>query len=225
MSLYLYETHLHTTEGSACSAVSAQEHVRYYKEAGYTGIIVTDHFFNGNTAIPANLPWEERIDLFYKGYENAKTEGDRIGLSVFFGWEAGFDGTDFLIYGLDKVWLKKHPDILSWTVKEQYQRVHGDGGFVVHAHPFRIRSYIKEIREYPNYVDAVEVINVGNQNKNFDRRALLYARKHKLSVTAGTDAHRLDTEHSGVGFFHKLKDIKDFITCIKTGECELIRPV
>jgi hypothetical protein len=174
MSLFQYETHLHTTEASACAVFSAAEQVKYYKELGYEGIVVTDHFFNGNTSVPRDLEWEERVDLFCRGYENAKAEGDKIGLSVFFGWEANFCCTEFLVYGLDKQWLKNHPDILSWSIEEQYTRVHEDGGFIVHAHPYRVRPYIKEIRLFPDCVDAVEAINVGNRNDDFDRKALLY---------------------------------------------------
>lgn len=225
MSLYKYETHLHTIESSACSERSAVEHVRYYKELGYSGIIVTDHFFNGNTTVPRGLSWEERIDLFCRGYENAKEEGDKVGLSVFFGWEAGFQGPDFLIYGLDKQWLKEHPDILTWSVEEQYLRIHEDGGFIVHAHPFRVRPYIKKIKLFPKCVDAVEAINIGNRNAGFDRQALLYAKKHKLPVTAGTDAHGFENAHSGMVFQHKLENIKDYITSIQAGEYELIKPI
>jgi histidinol phosphatase-like PHP family hydrolase len=224
MSLYRYETHLHTSEASACGILSGAEHVRNYKAAGYDGIVVTDHFFNGNSNIPKNITWEERIDLFCRGYENAKAEGERIGLSVFFGWEANFNCTEFLIYGLDKTWLLKHPDILSWTIEEQYKRVHEDGGYVVHAHPFRERDYIKEIRLFPECVDAVEAINVGNHNDELDKKAMAYAKKHKLPVTAGTDAHRLETNHSGLAFNHRIDDIGDFITSIKTGKYELIKP-
>ncbi len=225
VSLYRYETHLHTAEGSACSIRSAREQVRHYKELGYEGIVVTDHFFNGNTTVPRNLSWEERINLFYRGYERAKEEGDLIGLSVFFGWEAGFRGTEFLIYGLDKEWLLNHPDMLNWTVEEQYNKIHADGGLVIHAHPFRKRPYIKEIRLFPEYVDGVEVLNIGNNNDDFDREAVLYARKHKLIETAGTDAHGDETKYSGVAFKYKLKDIKDFIAGIQNGKHELIRPV
>jgi histidinol phosphatase-like PHP family hydrolase len=225
MNLYKYETHLHTSQASACAVKSAEEQVRTYKELGYSGIIVTDHFFNGNTSVPKNLPWEERIDLFCRGYEAAREEGDKIGLTVFFGWEAGFDSTDFIIYGLDKEWLKNHPDILSWSVEEQYRRVHADGGFVVHAHPFRVRPYIKEIRLFPEYVDAVETINIGNRNYDFDRSALLYARKHKLPEVAGTDSHGIENHHSGLIFSQKLTNINEFITGIQNGKYELIRPV
>lgn len=227
MGLYLYETHLHTKEASACSVKTGAEQVRTYKEAGYSGIIVTDHFFNGNTAIPRDLPWEERVELFCKGYENAKEEGDKIGLSVFFGWEANFDGTEFLIYGLDKEWLKNHPDILQWSVKEQYYNIHKDGGFVVHAHPFRERFYIKEVRLFPDCVDAVEVYNVGNRNPEFDKKAVEYASKHNLPGFAGSDAHGQAQEdidgRNGMAFYRPLTDIKDLIAEVKSGNYQLIR--
>lgn len=224
MGLFKYETHLHTTAASACALFSGEQHARCYKEAGYTGIIVTDHFFNGNCSVPRNLSWEERVDLFCKGYEEAKAEGDRIGLSVFFGWEANFNGTEFLIYGLDKEWLKKHPEILSWSIREQYEHVHADGGYIVHAHPFRERSYIPEVRLFPEYVDAVEAINVGNRSELFDREAYLYAKKHKLRMTAGTDAHGIENLHSGVALKRKAESIQDFIDVIKSGKYELIKP-
>lgn len=224
MGLYKYETHLHTCEASACAIFSASEHVRFYKEAGYEGIIVTDHFFNGNSCIPRDLPWEERVEQFCKGYEHAKEEGDRIGLSVFFGWEANFHATEFLIYGLDKIWLLNHPDILDWSIEEQYRRIHTDGGFIVHAHPFRVRPYIKEVRLFPEYVDAVEYINVGNRSDEFDRQALAYAKKHKLPVTAGTDAHGIEVLHSGVAFKKRLETINDFIEGIRSGDYDLVKP-
>jgi hypothetical protein len=218
-----YETHLHTTEASACAHVSGKEQARRYKASGYDGIIVTDHFFNGNTCIPTDLPWEKRVDLFCLGYESAREEGERIGLSVFFGWEARFGSTEFLIYGLDKQWLKNNPEIMSWSVEEQYQRVHEAGGLVVHAHPFREASYIKEIRLFPDAVDAVEAINIGNTNKDFDDKAAEYARQHGLLMTAGTDSHGIEHKRSGVAFGHRLKGINDFITSIKAGEYALIQ--
>lgn len=222
MGLYLYETHLHTSEASACSVVSGAEQARIYKEAGYTGIIVTDHFFTGNTAIPRNLPWVERVDRFCKGYENAKKEGDKLGLSVFFGWESNFSGTEFLIYGLDHEWMRNHPEMLYWSVEEQYYYIHEAGGYVVHAHPFRDRDYIKEIRLFPDCADAVEAYNIGNRSKECDRKALEYAKKHKLPAFAGSDSHGIDSDYYAMGFNRPLDGIHDFITCVKAGDYSLI---
>ena len=99
---YLYETHMHTCQGSACGRSTGKEHVHFYRDAGYTGIIMTDHFFGGNTAVDRTLPWKERINRFWIGFEDAKEEGDRVGLDVFFGLEQHYRGDEYLIYGLSK---------------------------------------------------------------------------------------------------------------------------
>jgi hypothetical protein len=225
VGLYVYETHLHTSEASVCSLRSGAEQVRFYKDAGYDGIIVTDHFFNGNTGVPKDLPWDERIDLFCSGYENAKKEGERLGLTVFFGWESNYRGTEFLIYGLDHEWMRKHPEMLYWSIEEQYNYVHEAGGYVVHAHPFRVRSYIPEIRLFPEYVDAVETYNGGNKRPESDLQAAEYAKQHNLPAFAGTDAHGIEKTLNGMGFNRPLESINDFIQCVKSGEYQLLTDI
>lgn len=143
---YVYETHMHTSEASACAGSTGTQMARAYKAAGYTGIIVTDHFFYGNTSVDRSLPWEEWVRRFCLGYEHAKAEGDRIGLTVFLGWEACYEGTEFLVYGLDRAWLLAHPQIKDASIEEQYALVHEGGGIISHAHPFREEDYIPEIR-------------------------------------------------------------------------------
>lgn len=54
-------------------------------------------FLYGNTAVDRSLPWKDWVEQFCKGYEHAKEEGGKIGLQVFFGWESGYHGTEFLI--------------------------------------------------------------------------------------------------------------------------------
>ena len=94
---------------------------------------------------------------------------------------------------------------------------------MVHAHPFRMRPYIKEIRLFPDLVDAVEVYNVGNRNVEENKKAAEYAKKHNLPATAGTDAHYLqESERSGIAFYKPLKDINDFIENVKAGNYRLI---
>ena len=58
---YLYETHLHTSESSACARCTGSEMARACKEYGYSGIFVTDHNWGGNTAIDRTLEWEEWV--------------------------------------------------------------------------------------------------------------------------------------------------------------------
>lgn len=223
---YLYETHLHTSESSACAGSTGFEMAKACKEYGYAGIFVTDHNWGGNTAVDRGMPWEEWVDCFEQGYLHAAEEGTKIGLDVFYGYEAGYDGTEFLIYGVDAAWMKAHPQIRTATVEEQYQLIHGAGGMVVHAHPYREAGYIPGIQLYPEWVDGVEGVNATHSNsrsvahnkKAFDERAIAYAMKHKLPITAGSDIHTTDLFGGGVAFRRRLTSAKDYVQAVLGGE-------
>ena len=216
---YLYETHLHTVYSSACANSKGSEYVRLYKEMGYSGIIVTDHFYNGNTAIPRNLPWKEWVKQFCRGYEEARNEGERRGFDVFFGWEETFDSCDdYLIFGLDREWLMEHPEVRSWSRGEQYRAVKAAGGCVVQAHPFRQHEYIRKVILSTGCVDAVEVANAGNREQSYDALAMRYAKKLGLPAVAGTDIH--DARQICTGWVYgvsvekKLNAIADFVDAV-----------
>ncbi|MDD6102871.1 MAG: PHP-associated domain-containing protein [Clostridiales bacterium] len=214
---YKLETHLHTYEGSRCSTASGEIQAVCRKEDGYDGIIVTDHLFKGNTRPDRNLPWHEYVDLFCKGYENAKKKGDEIGLDVFFGWEDNFNGAEMLVYGLDKSFLYRHPDIRTWDAATHYRIVHEAGGFVVQAHPFRLRSYQTGIFLYPEYCDAIELVNKSNKPEE-NERAAWYAKQYDLAVTGGSDIHGCDSLFGGMVFERNIITIGDYIDAIKNRE-------
>lgn len=153
MNQYKYETHLHTAECSRCAKNSAAEFVRFYKERGYQGIFITDHFLNGNTTVSPDVPWEQRVELFCRGYDTASAAGAKAGLDVFFGWEYSYDWAHLLTYGLGREWLLEHPDLLEWPVLDYLDQVHADGGYIVHAHPFRDKIQI--IHLFPGRIDCL----------------------------------------------------------------------
>lgn len=216
MGQFYYETHLHTLEGSACGNTPAKEYVKVYKELGYDGIIVTDHFFNGNTAAPHFASWKKKVKVLCSGYEKAKKVGDEIGLKVFFGWESGYFGTEFLIYGLSKEWLLEHPEIMQCSIPEQYQLVHESGGMVIHAHPFREAVYIPSIRLEPKYVDGVEVYNRANdeRNRSYNEKAYRYAKEYDFPMTGGSDIHLKTAPKCAMCFEHPLESMDDFINMV-----------
>ncbi|WWR16747.1 PHP domain-containing protein [Lachnospiraceae bacterium JLR.KK008] len=227
---YLYETHLHTREASACAKAGGADMVKACKAAGYTGIFITDHNWGGNTAVSRRLPWEDFIGQFVKGYEAARRMGEQIGLDVFFGWEAGYRGTEFLIYGLSPEWMLAHPQLWTASVEEQYALVHEGGGLVIHAHPFRKEYYIPQVRLFPEAVDGVEGLNATHSNsrslehndRTFDEEAIVYAREHDLPMTAGSDIHRTALLGGGMAFRRKLKDAQDFVQAVKNREDYLL---
>lgn len=197
--MYKYETHLHTKEGSACASAPAADMARAHKAAGYDGIFVTDHFFNANTAVPRDLPWEERIDRFFLGYEHAKEVGDEIGLKVWFGLEYTVYNADFLIYNISKDFMKENEQLLMHTDERKcFRIIRENGGFIVHAHPFRYDPYIHHISLYPHDVNAVEVINASHDPRSlYNERAKLYAESYGLIKTGGSDSHHLERLFGG----------------------------
>jgi len=220
MNSYRYETHLHTKEASACSVSSAVELVHAYHQAGYAGIIITDHFYHGNTAVDRRLPWKEWVQRFCLGFETAEQEGKKLGLSVFFGWEINFSGDEYLIYGLDKAWLLAHPEVISYDHQKLFSEVNKAGALMVQAHPFRERYYLSEIHLHPSVVHAVEVVNAEN-DEEFDRKAFAYAKQYGLSMTGGSDLHdasKVGASSLGMDFSYPLSSLEAFIAAVKAGK-------
>ena len=216
---YLYETHLHTNGASKCAVSGGKDYISGYIDKGFSGIIVTDHFYNGHCSLSRDLPWKEWVNRFCQGYEEAKEEGDKRGLDVFFGWEETFDSCDdYLVYGLDKQWLLDHPESRFWTRGEQYRAVKAAGGCVVQAHPFRQRFYISRVILSAGCVDAVEAANGGHEDISFDALAYQYAQKIGKPALAGTDIHEAALIYNnnvfGVYFKQKLNSIDDFVKAV-----------
>jgi hypothetical protein len=156
---YLYETHLHTAPVSKCARAGVRETVEFYKDNGYKGIFITNHFIDGNINIDRSLPYEERINFFFSDYEEGKRIGEEIGIDVFCGIEMSHAGTDFLVYGLGKEWFLAHPEIEGMDKRAQLSMMMEEGALVIQAHPFREANYIACIRLFPRHVQGVEVYN------------------------------------------------------------------
>ncbi len=223
--MYRYDTHVHTSEASRCGKMSGAEMVHYYKKNGYDGIFITDHFVNGSTRTTQDMSWEEKIHVFCSGYESARAEGERVGLDVFFGLEYNFKFTEFLVYGLDREWLLAHPDCDKLDLRDFSALAHEAGAFVVHAHPFRIRPYIKAIRLFPDCVDAVEVMNAAHlDDMPHDRRAEWYASEFDLPRTAGSDNHVVNQRYlGGIEVESKFNSFEDYRDAVKAGRVNIFR--
>ena len=220
---FRYDLHVHTFEGSACARTPAAELADFYKSEGYAGIVVSDHFWAGNTRVPRDLPWEEWIERFKDGWRHAKARGDEIGLDVFYAWEYSYAGTDFLTFGLDNDWLLEHPDVRRMDVRAYLDLVRASGGYVIHAHPFHEAGYIPYIRLLPHHVDAVEVINAPKPDFA-NERAREYARAYGLTMTAGSDCHGAGWQRlAGIETETRLSSMAELIDTLKAGTYSLFR--
>ena len=229
--MFYYELHAHTNVGSACSRVVPEDYIQFYKKKGYSGMVITDHFYYGNTAIDRNLEWRDFVDKFCEGYRRAKAEGDKQDFSVFFGFEQKFsNGNDeYIVLGLTPEWLSKHPEIRDMKRQDFFSFIHKNGGYVIQAHPFRVRSYISDIRLAGGMVDAIEVYNSGNAYNGANaletcRQAYEYAKNLGLPMVGGSDIHSLqwNGDLSGVSVPKKLNDVSELIEAISKEQAEII---
>ena len=219
---FRYETHLHTAPVSKCAKADVEESLLFYKELGYDGVFITNHFLDGNINVDRSLPYEERVRFYCSDYENGVEIGKKIGLKVFFGAEITYGGTDFLIYGLDKQWYLEHPEIEGMTKTEELALMMEEGALIIQAHPFREAEYIDHIRLFPRVVHGVEVLNA-SQPEFRNAMAEMYAKHYGLLPFAGSDNHSASgrKQLAGLEFYRPLEDVADFVARVKRGEGEI----
>lgn len=216
--MYKYETHLHTLPVSKCAKAEVREVVEYYKRIGYDGIFITNHFIDGNIDAGSPMSYEEKIEFYFSDYEKAVEIGKEIGLKVFCGVEMSYKGTDFLVYGLDKEWFLKNPQITDMKKSEELQFLMDTGALVIQAHPYREAGYIDHIRLFPRKVHGVEIINASRTDFE-NTMAKIYAENYGLIEFAGSDNHHGSQRKNLAGMCSEepITDEQDFIERVKNG--------
>ncbi len=110
---YKYQMHTHTSPTSKCARMTPRELCEALHKAGYSGCVLTNHFFHGNTGISRDLPWDEFVAAYERDYLECKREGERYGLDILFGIEEGVEGhREILLYGLTPEMLYAHPELI-----------------------------------------------------------------------------------------------------------------
>ena len=181
--------------------------------------MLTDHFIYGNTAVPRDLPWADRMKRYYAAYLDAKAVADPLDFDVIFGIEHAYgDGKEVLIYGVELDFLLVNPDIPKLSLDELVERVHEASGIVVQAHPYRDRYYVNmAVGPRTDIVDGIEVYNACN-TAGEDVQTLPLLEQKNFIMTAGGDIHKDDDKRigsAGVVLPHRVKTSKEFADTLK----------
>ena len=214
---------MHTCPVSKCGKATVFESLTFYKKMEYDGVFITNHFLDGNINIDFNEPYYKKLKFYFSDYEEAIKISSQIGIKVFLGVEMSFEGTDFLIYGLEPEWYFKHPEIMDMNKNDELNFLRDSGAIVIHAHPYRDVAYSNDIiRLLPRCVDGVEVLN-GCRSKFENKMAKKYAESYKLLMTAGSDNHIGEAiEHlAGIETVEPLNSCIDFINAIKNKKTQI----
>lgn len=215
---YKYEMHCHTGTVSRCGRVEPKEIVRLYKEKGYSGIVVTDHY-SPMTFTPNWNP-QNQVDFYLSGYKEMKKYEDE-NFSVMFGMEIRhyWSSNDYLIYGVEENWLRKQGNLLNVFEKRLYDMVHTQGYLIYAAHPFRVGR----TRCNPNCIDGIEIYN-GKTEKSLNDKAYDWAKQTGKLMVSGSDFHTTkNLAQGGIITDKPIKNNSDLLEVLRKQNFKMIK--
>ena len=227
---YITELHCHSGEVSNCASATAQSIVDAYCAAGYTTLVLTNHFSlytfgNGNKqkfhGDPENH--DDKVDFFLEGYKALKeAAGERLCILLGLELRSNTDGNDYLIYGVDEYFLRSHPDLMDMPISGVQHEVNAAGGLLFQAHPFRNHMKITK----PERLDGIEVFNGCVRHDSRNDIALLWAEKYGLLMTSGSDFHHseLDRPSGGIVTDQPITDEKQLVEILKSKKYRPLTP-
>ena len=181
-----YDLHVHTSPVSPCGDFSPEEVVKMYKDAGFTGIVIANHF--QPRLVDQKESLEEFVEYFLNDYREGKKYGDKFGIDVILGIEIRFPQNinDYLVYGVSEEDVYKAGQYIYTDYETFYSEFKNDKNLVIQAHPFRDGCTLQN----PDILDGIEIFNMHpghNPRVGFAART---AKEHPhLLRTGGTDFH------------------------------------
>ena len=216
--------HVHTAPYSACGGVKGEDMVKLYKDAGFDGIFVTNHYMKWALLEYYGMPLSRAVERFLKGYKIAKEAGDKIGLEVHLGMELSLEVfnepdvvypyCEMLVYGMTEELLRANREIYNFTPKKLYEFCQNNNLFFAQSHPFRTKAKRADIK----YLMGVEAYNANVRHYSDNETAERYADEHKLIKIYSDDFHEPeDVGRAATMFPDDCKEPADYVNALRSG--------
>ena len=181
---YKTEMHAHSWPCSGCSEIPPENVVKAYAEAGYTTVVLSNHFSMYMREY-GNKP--KALKTYLRDYNTAVEYGKKYGVNTVLGCEIRFteNDNDYLLFGIDEETLTEAYDYIPRTVEEFSKWFRNDTRLFIQAHPFR--DGITQID--PELIDGIEVFNMHPGHNSRVAFAAKYAQRNDFIITCGTDYH------------------------------------
>ena len=221
---YRYEMHAHTAECDPYAKLGGAEIVRRYYDIGYQGVVITDHyfsmFFDWFTDEFAGASHERWMDRWLRGYDAARNEGERLGLTVLSGAEVRFEGTinDYLVYGLEADFFRHAPLLHRLRSVEELKEALPPEALIVQAHPFRDKMTVCD----PTPLFGIEGYNAGTDPFR-NEMAKMFAAHYQKPLLSGSDLHHVKAlGKGGIATDCEIKSGADLTSVLRSGAYCLI---
>ncbi len=223
--MFKTELHLHSKEVSHCGKASAKEIVRFYTEADYNTVVLTNHmskftFRKENEGAWDGMTWQEKVTFFVDGHKKLEEAADGK-LNVILGMELRFHKcpNDFLVYGATEEFLRRSEDLMELSLKKVKPIFESEGILIYQAHPFRNGMEIMK----PELLDGIEVFNGHPAHDSRNNIARLWAEKFNLPGICGSDYHHTyQTPCAGILTDSEIKTNEDLLNVLRTRNYQMI---
>lgn len=192
------EMHAHTKGGSSCAQADENALARIYAEAGYGGVVLTNHCCEASFSLYPGKSYSEKLDFYFSLYQKFCAALREKGLKPFLGSEVrAYDAegyfSEYLLYGVSEGFFYDHQPLYTLTQKELFALCEKNGVFMAQSHPFR--TGVKA--GYYGYLHGAEAYNghIHHENRNATARA--FAEGCSLKMISGTDFHAEDQSPDG----------------------------
>ncbi|WP_147820868.1 PHP-associated domain-containing protein [Salidesulfovibrio onnuriiensis] len=190
----LIDVHVHTSI-SPCSVLEIDAILEISRQRGMDGVCLTDH---------------DTMDA--AGYVREGVQDD--GFVVIVGMEYTTPQGDFLIFG---PFENIRPGM---DAQDMLPYVYGRGGAAIGAHPYRGWRPAQEFLFEQGVCSLVEGVN-GRNTAPENLRAQALAHRHGLTMTGGSDAHRVDElAKFPTRFLERIESRDDLVRALLAGRCE-----
>ena len=221
---YRYEMHAHTAECDPYAKIGGAEIARRYHDLGYRGIVITDHyfsmFFDWFADALGGASHEAWMDRWLRGYDAARNEGERLGLTVLSGAEVRFEGTinDYLVYGLEADFFRHAPPLHRFRSVEELKVALPPEALIVQAHPFRDKMTVCD----PTPLFGIEGYNAGTDPFR-NEMAKMFAAHYGKPLLSGSDLHHEKAlGKGGIATDREIRSGADLTSVLRSGAYCLI---
>lgn len=217
---YKTELHCHTSL-SGCSNVPAAEAAEKYIAAGYTTLVVTNHYtkyYRGDGTVR---------ELARRAFAEAEAVREAAAgrLNVLTGMEVTFGcmPNDFLVYGMSEEDFAGMDDIFDLRPGHLRERLEEIGGVIIGAHPFRFGMTVVN----PVELDGIEVFNghPGHHSHNDIAKlwSLMWAEHYRKNggfiLTSGSDHHyKEQVPNGGIETDEPITTMEQLVQVLKSGK-------
>ena len=216
------ELHAHTKGASGCAFVLAKDLIKEYKDAGFDAVVITNHIAENEFIKYPGETRKEKLDYYLSLFDDAKREGEKLGIKVFLGAEIRAKEDyfiEFMIYGFDREFLYNAPDLFTLNQRELFNLCEENGLLLYQTHPFRRGVTCGD----PKFIHGAEAFNGHVNHVNSNALALDFCEKNNLIKLCGTDFH--DPSQPKPCYALIPEDInteKELCAYIKSGKLEFV---